>query len=108
MKKLLARIQMAVHNLINPKTWASITEEERREILSLSVRQRRKLAKAVAANQVLDLKILASGQPTGGGMDGAYSGADPGDTGMVLNNVLSDSRRELIREAARKQNPRGR
>lgn len=108
MKKLIAKIQMAFHNLIYPPTWASITEQERRDLLSLSIKQRRKLAKAVAASQVLDVGIRSSGGPNGGGTDGAGSGADPGDVGIVLGHVLADIRRELIREAVRKDEPKGR
>ncbi len=108
MKKLIAKIQMAFHNFIHPPTWASITDEERRDLLSLSVKQRRGLAKAVAASQVLDMSIRSSGGPDGGGVDGPGSGADPGDVGIVLGNVLADIRRELIREAVRKDEPKGR
>lgn len=97
--KLFKKLGRAIKNFISPPTWQSLTEEQRQQLLSLSPRKRRQLARAMANDQVIDSKSIRVNMGGGDGLD--TSGADGADAGAAMGSILGNWRREQIKEAMR-------
>ena len=98
--KLFRKLGRAIRNLLSPPTWESLTDEQRQQLLSLSRSQRRKLARAMAADKVVDNKSLRISGSYSGGLENSAAG-EALDAGGTMGNILGDWRREQIKEAMR-------
>ncbi|MEY2815607.1 MAG: hypothetical protein RJA78_183 [Actinomycetota bacterium] len=97
--KLLRRLGKAIRDFVSPPTWESITEEQRVQLLSLSRRQRKQLAREVAKSEVLDNNALQLSDGHFPSVD--TIGTEGTDAGGAMGNLLGDWRRDQIREAMR-------
>ena len=98
--KLFRKLGRAIRNFISPPTWESLTDEQRQQLFSLSRRKRRQLARAIAADKVVDNKSLRISGSYSGGLGNSAAG-EALDVGGAMGNILGDWRREQIKEAMR-------
>jgi hypothetical protein len=97
--KLIKKLGTAIRNLISPPTWESLTDEQRQQLLSMSRRKRKQLARAMAEDTVIDSRLLQINGGHASALD--TGGAEGADAGGALGNILGDWRREQMREARR-------
>lgn len=97
--KLFKKLGRAIKDFISPPTWETLTDEQRQQLLSLSPRKRRQLARAMANDQVIDCKSIRVNMGGGDGLD--TSGAEGADAGAAMGSILGNWRREQIKEAMR-------
>ena len=94
----LKKIAYFLKHLIDPPTWQTLSNEEREQLLSMSARQRRKLAWSMANTRVvLGKQGALYGEVGSGNTSNATGNSDDG--GIALGNILADMRREAIRAA---------
>ncbi|NDC19024.1 MAG: hypothetical protein EBZ87_01985 [Microbacteriaceae bacterium] len=67
--KLFKKLGRAIKDFISPPTWETLTDEQRQQLLSLSPRKRRQLARAMANDQVIDCKSIRVNMGGGDGLD---------------------------------------
>jgi len=94
----LKKIAYFLKHLIDPPTWQTLSNEEREQLLSMSARQRRKLAWNLANTRVVIGKRGLLYGEGGSGTTRSVAG-ESDDGGVALGNILSDMRREAIRAA---------
>ena len=97
--KLFSKLGKVIRNFVSPPTWESLTDEQRQQLLSLSRSQRRKLARAMAQDTVIDSKSIRMNMGHSDAVD--ISGAEAADAGAALASTLGNWRREEIKEAMR-------
>ena len=93
---MLSKLLSFLRRLVSPPEWRTLSESERRKIMTRNPHRRGKLARAKANDTPIDRQNLDVGP---------WSLGDGGeDVGAGVTGILADERREASREAIRAGN----
>ncbi|NBW73636.1 MAG: hypothetical protein EBR26_04445 [Microbacteriaceae bacterium] len=93
---MVVKFWLFLKRLVSPPEWKSLSESDRRKIMSRNPHRRRKLGRAKANDTPVDRRNLDVG---------SWSLGDGGENvGAGITGILADERREAIQDAIRSGN----